>query len=80
MQATLKDVATSEVLNAVTQKHQSVFLTQRGITVAEIRPHPHSISGAEFARLWKARSKMGQATAETVARNIAEIKKAECGT
>lgn len=59
------------------QQKQSVLLTQNGTTVAEIHPHPHGISGAEFARLWKSRSKLDQATAETVAHNIAEINQAE---
>jgi hypothetical protein len=35
------------------------------------------LSAAEFARLWKARSPLDKATADEVARNMAELNKAE---
>jgi hypothetical protein len=36
------------------------------------------LSAAEFAHLWKSRSPLDKATADEVARNMAELNKAEC--
>jgi hypothetical protein len=35
------------------------------------------LSGAEFARLWKARTPLDKGTADEVARNMAEVNKSE---
>jgi antitoxin (DNA-binding transcriptional repressor) of toxin-antitoxin stability system len=69
-----------KLLDRVLHHNESVVLTDNGKTVAELRPQTQPISGSEFARLWKSRSKLDKATADAVAENIAELKKAECGS
>jgi antitoxin (DNA-binding transcriptional repressor) of toxin-antitoxin stability system len=69
-----------KLLDRVLHHNESVVLTDKGKTVAELRPQTQPMSGAEFARLWKSRSKLDQATAETVAKTMIELKKAECGS
>jgi len=69
MKATLTELRrdTGRILGAVIHGHRAVELTQHGETVAEIQPHAKPLSGAEFARRWKSRQPLDQATAREIA-------------
>ena len=69
-----------KLLAAVLHRRKTVQLTQHGKTVAEIRPRPAGLTAAEFSKLWRQRPKLDKATADEVARNMAERRRAECAS
>lgn len=82
MNATLTDLRrrTGKLLSAALRRNKSVRLTQHGKTVAEIRPHPEPLSVEAFSKLWRQRPRLDKATADELARNIAENRRAECAS
>ena len=82
VQATLTDLRrhAGKLLAAVLHRGKTVQLTQHGKRVARIQPTPQPLSVDEFSRLWRQRPKLDKATADEVARNIAERRRAECSS
>jgi len=80
--ATLTDLRrrTGKLLSAVLHRNKTVQLTQHGRPVAEIRPRPQPMTPAEFSKLWRARPKLDKATADEIAKNIRDSRRAECGS
>ena len=67
---------TSDVINQA-QAGRTVEITDRGRVVLEVQARRPGLSGAEFARLWRARRPMGEEAAAEVLANIRATEKAE---
>lgn len=80
MNATLTELRRQigRLLSAVLHRNKSVKLTQDGKTVAQITPRPQPLTPQEFSKLWRQRPKLDKATADQIADNIRESRRAEC--
>jgi antitoxin (DNA-binding transcriptional repressor) of toxin-antitoxin stability system len=78
MKVTLAELRkdTDRVLGEVIHARRAVELTQHGETVADIQPRAKPLSGSEFARRWKNRKPLGQATAREIAAAIKSLDEA----
>ena len=77
MEATLTQLQrqTGRVAEAIARR-ESVRLTRRGQTIAEIQPRPQVMTGAEFSARWKNRKRLDKKTCDEVIKALKELDRA----
>jgi antitoxin (DNA-binding transcriptional repressor) of toxin-antitoxin stability system len=66
---------TGRVADAIARR-ETVRLTRRGETIAEIQPRQRGLSWHEFGLRWKNRKRLGKELADEMAQTLKELDKA----
>ena len=79
MNATLTELRreTGKLLAAVLNRKKTVRITEHGTPVADLAPRSRPITGEEFAKLWRDRTRLDKGTAEEVLHNIRATRQAD---